>query len=369
MSRAIVLAANSSWNLVNFRAPIIAGLMARGYDIVAAVPDEDAAADLRKMGVTIHRVPIDAHGLSPIRDARLFGSYHSLLRRLRPAAFLAFTAKPNIYGGMAAAALRIPVINTITGLGTSFLSGRALEWIVTGLYRQALRRSARAFFHNPEDRDFFVDHRLLKASQAAVVPGSGVNLQHFCPDPARRSKTLPTFLFIGRFLKDKGALEFAEAAAIVRRTHSARFQMLGRLEDHPRAASRGAIEKFASDGTVEIIQPVRDVRPLIAAADCIVLPSYREGLPRAVMEASAMAKPSIAADVPGCRQAIDHGQTGLLCEARSASSLAEAMTAFILMTPAERAAMGKEARLKAEREFSEAIVVDAYLEVLREVGA
>ena len=368
MDRAIVLAANSSWNLINFRAPIIAALQRRGYRVVAVVPDDDVGPILRDMSVTVEHVPIDARGISPWRDARLLVSYYALLRRLRPAAMLGFTAKPNIYGTMAATFLRIPVINTITGLGTGFLSGPALEWIVTGLYRRSLRRSARVFFHNPEDRDLFVDRKIVAIAQTAIVSGSGVNLQHFSPRPKIASDAPPTFLFIGRFLKDKGALEFAEAAAVVRQRHSARFRMLGRLEDHPKAVSRAVLQQFESDGTVEMLEPVQDVRPYIAEADCIVLPSYREGLPRVVLEASAMAKPVISTNVPGCRDAVDHGLTGLLCDPRSATSLADAMTAVIGMSSGERMAMGDRARVKAEREFSEEVVVAAYLDALRQIG-
>lgn len=367
--REVLLAANSSWNLVNFRGAVIAGLKDAGYAVSAAVPDDEAASALRAMGVVVHHVPVDSKGLSPLRDARLMADYYRLLRRVKPVALLTFTPKPNIYGSMAAALAGIPAVNTVTGLGTTFLSGRALQGLASMLYRVGLRRSKRIFFHNPDDRDLFVERGLVRREQAAVVPGSGVDLDRFSPASDLAADRPLTFLFIGRLLKDKGALEFAEAAAIVARDRPARFRMLGPVEDHPKAVSQDLLRPHVESGTVELLGEAGDVRPFIADADCVVLPSYREGLPRVLLEAAAMGVPAIATDVPGCRHVVDHGVTGFLCEARSAISLAEAMKAIADLSPEERAAMGARAREKAERDYSQERVVAAYVDVLREIGA
>lgn len=351
---------------MNFRQPVIAGLLAANFRVLAAVPNDAAAQALQEMGVEVHFVPLDAGGMSPVRDLRLLLRYRQLFGRLRPAALLPFTAKPNIYGSIAAAWAGIPTINTITGLGTAFLSGRGLDAVVSGLYRLSLRRSARVYFHNSEDLDLFVCRKLVSAYQAAVVPGSGIDLERYSPVQEGRAEAPLTFLFIGRLLKDKGALEFAKAAAIVRKARVARFQMLGTGEGHPKAISKEELETFRADGTVELLGAVNDVRPSIAAAHCVVLPSYREGLPRVLLEASAMGKPVIATDVPGCRQAVDAGFTGILCEARSVESLAEAMIEMVDMPPIERLRMGARGRRKVEQEFSERRVVDAYLDALRD---
>lgn len=367
-NRAVMLAANSSWNLLNFRKPIITALSEANHRVLAAVPNDGAADALRDLGVEVYYVPLDARGMSPVRDLNLLLSYRRLLRRVRPAALLPFTAKPNIYGSVAAGWEGIPTINTITGLGTAFLSGRGLNAAVTKLYRWSLRQSARVYFHNSEDRDLFIRRRLLSASQAHVVPGSGIDLERFSPVDPWQPNVPPIFLFIGRFLKDKGALEFANAAAIVRERRHARFQMLGSREDHPKAVSKDNLKRLEADGTIELLGAVDDVRPAIARCDCVVLPSYREGLPRVLLEASAMAKPVIATDVPGCRQAVDANLTGILCEARSAESLAEAMIRLADMPVEERLEMGARGRRKAEQEFSEKHVASAYLEALRHAG-
>jgi len=367
-SKTILFVANSSWNLANFRAPIIAALKDHGYKVAAAVPDDAGAAQLRDSGVEVHSVDVDAQGFSPLRDSLLLIDYLKLLRRVRPAAIFGFTIKPNIYASLAAARFGIPVINTISGLGTGFLSGSLLQGLVTRLYRWALARSKRVFFHNEEDRDMFVELGIVSAAQAVVVAGSGVDLRRFQPVEKNTDQRSPVFLFIGRLLTDKGALEFAKAASIVRKSRQARFRMLGALDDHPKAAPRDVMHRHAADGTIELLEPAQDVRPYIAEADCVVLPSYREGLPRVLLESAAMATPVIATDVAGCRQAVDDRVTGLLCEARSAESLASTMADFADMPAERRLEMGAAARAKAEREFCESGVVAAYLEELRKIG-
>jgi glycosyltransferase involved in cell wall biosynthesis len=368
VNRTVLIAANSSWNLANFRRPIIAALQERGFTVIAAVPDDEGAEALSALGVDIEPVSMNPRGLSPMADLGLLLQYRRLMKRLTPAAFLPFTAKPNIYGSVAAGRQGVPVINTITGLGTGFLSGRGLKAVMSGLYRFALRSSHRVFFHNSDDRDLFVARGLVRPNQAAVVAGSGVDLEHFAPSSPRAADSAITFLFIGRLLRDKGAAEFVGAAAIVKSRRRANFQMLGSYEPHPKAVGSAEIEEWRRTGVVELLGSTDDVRPFIAKADCVVLPSYREGLPRALLEASAMGKPVIACDVPGCRHAVEDGVTGLLCEARSVQALAKTMIAFLDLDPAEREAMGRSGRGKAEREFSEQSVVAAYLAALNEAG-
>jgi glycosyltransferase involved in cell wall biosynthesis len=361
----ILLAANSSWNLLNFRAPIILGLQEAGYRIAAAVPDDEAAPKLRSMGVETHFVPVDARGVSPVSDLRLLLRYGNLLRQLRPAVVLPFTAKPNIYASLAAARERIPVINTLTGLGTGYLSGPTLQLLLSILYRAALARSCSIFFHNEDDRDLFVTQRLVKACQAQVVPGSGVDLERFAPIVGCERKGPPAFLFIGRLLIDKGINEFLEASELVSRERNAEFRVLGPTEKQQKAISEVAIENWKATGTAQFLGVAEDVRPFIHACDCVVLPSFREGLPRVLLEASAMEKPVIATNVPGCRQVVDDGLSGLLCEARSARALADAIIAMIDLSAEARSQMGRRGRLKMEREFSQERVVDIYVKAVR----
>lgn len=366
----VVLTANSCWNIVNFRRGLIDDLQAAGYRIAVLAPDDGHGDKLLHSGIALISLQIDNKGLSPLRDARLIARYRRELRRIAPAALLSFTVKPNIYGSLAAASLGIPVINNISGLGTAFIAGGWLERLVSLLYRAALRRSATVFFQNRDDQELFLARRLVTPRQARLLNGSGVDLVEFAPRPAPAARGGPRFLLVARLLWDKGVAEFVEAARIVRRTvPSARFALLGAIGvDNRTAVPLEAVETWVRDGVIDYLGERDDVRPHLAAADCVVLPSYREGLPRTLIEAAAMGRPAIATDVPGCRAAIDDGVTGLLCEARSGRALAEAMIAFAALDVAARDAMGRQARAKAVREFDQRDVANAYREALVHAG-
>jgi glycosyltransferase involved in cell wall biosynthesis len=364
----VVISANTAWNIVNFRRPLVEALHNAGWRVVAVAHDDAHSAALAVLGAEYQPVDIASSGTSPIGDGRLFLEYLAILRRLRPRAFLGFTIKPNIYGSLAARLLGIRTINNISGLGTAFMGGGPLNRLVSGLYRLALRKSHRVFFQNPHDLSLFVGKGLVRASQAALVPGSGIDLHHFRPagepaDPARPFR----FLFVGRLLRDKGLVEYAEAARLLRPAWPrAEFAILGFAgSDNRSAVPIAEVERWQREGIVSYLGDSNDVRPFLKDADCVVLPSYREGLPRSLLEASAMAKPMVATDVPGCRDLVLDGDNGLLCEARSPASLAAAMEAMLRLDPAERRAMGARARERVEREFDQQIVVDAYLEALR----
>jgi glycosyltransferase involved in cell wall biosynthesis len=361
--KTILISINASWNIVNFRQGLLRGLQEAGYRVVALAPQDDHAERLRALGVEFHHIEMDRQGVSPVRDLRLTWRYWKALRRLRPDVFLGYTAKPNVYGSLAAHALGIPVINNVSGLGTAFIRQGLLQRIVSGLYRLAFRRSHTVFFQNPEDRDLFVATAIVPAAKTSVLPGSGIDLTRFAPGDDRPPDGRPfTFLLVARLLWDKGVGEYVEAARRVRAQFpDARFQLLGFLDVANRTAvPRADVERWVADGVIDYLGHADDVRPVLAAADCVVLPSYREGLPRTLLEAAAMGKPLIATDVPGCRHIADHGINGYLCAVRDAGSLAEAMTRMLELPEAEREAMGRAARARAEAEFDERLVVERY---------
>jgi len=363
--RTIVLSANSDWNIANFRAGLIRALRASGYQPIVIAP-RDPAADERMRALGVERIPIaiDRAGLNPWADSKLANQYRRLLKRLRPAAYLGYTIKPNVYGSWAAASLGIPAMPNVSGLGTAFIRPGLLQQIVIRLYRFGFRRAPVVFFQNCEDRKLFVDLGMVTAKQARVLPGSGVDLQHF--SPSRLPEGPPTFLFIGRLLRDKGVAEFAEAAASRRSgLPGARFQLLGPIDaDNRTLIRRSELDSWVKANLVEYLGSADDVRPFIAAATAVVLPSYREGMPRSLLEAAAMGRPLIAADVPGCRHIVEDGLNGYLCTVRDAASLASAMLRLARLRPGERLAMGQAARRKVQDEFSEELVIQAYLDVL-----
>jgi len=344
---------------------LIRALKDAGYEPVVIAP-QDHAAEARMQALGVERIPvrIDRSGANPWADLRLLARYRALLRQLRPAAYLGYTIKPNIYGSLAAASLGIPALPNVSGLGTAFIRGGALQSLVTALYRVGFARAPVVFFQNDEDRQLFVARRIVRGDQARVLPGSGVDLERFAP--ASPPPDPLTFLLIARLLRDKGVVEFADAARSLRaELPNARFQLLGPIDEGNRTAiSRAELDSWVRDGVIEHLGTTDDVRPSIAAASAVVLPSYREGLPRSLLEAGAMARPLIATDVPGCRDVVEEGVNGYLCRARDARSLAQAMRRFADLPPAERLAMGDAGRRKVQERFSEEFVVRAYLDVL-----
>lgn len=359
----IVISINAAWNIVNFRRGVISALQQRGYRIVALAPDDEYRACLAEIGVELCPIAIDSKGMSPLRDLILLARYRAVLGRLRPVLFLGYTIKPNIFGSLAAHSLGIPVINNISGLGTAFINEGLLTRIATILYGIALRRSRTVFFQNDEDRRLFLARRIVRPEQAGLLPGSGVDVQRFRPAEPHRERDSCTFLFVGRLLWDKGIGEFVEAARLVRaRLPGARFQLLGFLDVPNRTAvGRSDVDGWAAEGLIEYLGAQGDVRPFVAAADCIVLPSYREGLPRSLLEGAAMGKPLIASDVPGCRDVVEHRANGLLCAVRDPGSLADAMMLMAEMPHQRRAEMGALGRKTVEQRFDQQIVIGLYL--------
>jgi glycosyltransferase involved in cell wall biosynthesis len=370
LSKTIVLSANSDWNIANFRVGLIRGLRNAGYEPVVIAPKDPAAEGrMRELDVEGIAVRVDRSGLNPVADLRLLADYRRLLRRLRPAAYLGYTIKPNIYGSCAASALGIPAIPNVSGLGTAFIRNGPIQHLVTSLYRVGFRKAPVVFFQNVEDRDLFVERRIVRKDQARVLAGSGVDLGRFTPAPPAAGP--PAFLLVARLLRDKGVLEFVDAARSLRlELPDARFQLLGPIDDGNRTAiSRAEVESWVAEGVIEYLGTTDDVRPAIAAATALVLPSYREGLPRSLLEAGAMARPLIATDAPGCRAVVEHGVNGYLCAVRDAGSLAAAMRRMVELPEAERLAMGEAARRKVQDEFGEERVIRAYLDVLADLVA
>lgn len=369
-TRTIVLSINTSWNIVNFRRNLIVRLQREGYDVVALAPRDAHSETLVAMDVRYFPVYIDSKGLSPVRDLKLAAQYYRILKQLRPVAFLGWTIKPNVYGSLAAHALGIPVINNISGLGTAFIKVGLLTRIVRRLYRTALARSATVFFQNRHDRDLFVAQRLVHAPRTVLLPGSGIDLAQFVPNPAGEGPS-PVFLMVARLLRDKGVVEFAEAARIVRQTRpDVAFQLLGFLDVQNRTAiDRAMVDGWEREGILDYLGEAADVRPYLARATAVVLPSYREGMPRSLLEAAAMGRPLIATDVPGCTEIARAGENAFLCAPRDARSLANAMLALLDLDADARAAMGRCSRAIAEREFDVSVVEARYLDAIARATA
>ena len=369
----LLISVNAGWNLVNFRAGLIRALVADGHEVIAAVVDDGTRDAVAALGARFVPLAMANGGMSPFADLRLLWRYLRLFRRERPDVFLGWTIKPNVYGTLAARMSGIPSIANISGLGTAFIRQSWLTAVATRLYRLGLKRASTVFFQNEDDRDLFVASRAVRREQVVMLPGSGID-----PEWSQYASDLPQddgifrFLLIARLIADKGVHEYIAAARRLRLTNPRiRCQILGFTNVENRTAiSRETLHGWIEEGIVEHLGATDDVRPAIEQADCVVLPSYREGTSRVLLEASAMRRPVIATDVPGCRNVVADGETGFLCAPRDANSLFEAMQRMVAASPQERKAMGLAGSRYVGERFSEAAVIAKYVEAIaRAVGS
>jgi len=367
MNKKIVISVNTAWNIHNFRSGLVKALIRQGYDVMVMAPDDSYSRRLSPLGCRFKMLPMDNNGTSPTKDFALLVKYWRVLQSVRPMAYLGYTIKPNVYGSIAAHGLNIPVINNIAGLGATFINNTILTCLVKRLYRTSLRKSNRVFFQNPDDRNLFVQAGLTRASAADLLPGSGIDLQHFVPSPPPPLHTRGfRFLLVSRMLRDKGIEEYAAAAEIVRQyLPTVQFQLLGAVDaKNPNSIPLERIKGWQQSGLIQYLSETDDVRPFLADADCIVLPSYREGVPRSLLEAAAMGRPIITTDVVGCKEVVDHDSNGFLCKVKNANDLAEKMIQMVQLSNEQRLDMGGKGRKKVAAQFDENIVIAKYLNAI-----
>ncbi len=364
----VALVINTSWNIWNFRAGLVRALQAAGHEVLAIAPPDDYSARLStELGCRYVPILMENKGTNPLKDAALTRRFYQLYRRERPDVILHYTIKPNIYGTLAARLAGIPCLNNVSGLGTVFIVRNLVSRVALGLYRLAFRFPRKVFFQNADDRQLFVQHGLVRPEITALLPGSGVNVEKFRPAPAFVRNRPFVFLMVARVLYEKGIVEYFEAARQVRAAvPGTRIQLLGGLDEAGGVGvPRATFEEWLTAGNIEYLGRSDDVAAHLHCADAVVLPSYREGTPKTLLEAAACAKPLVTTDVPGCRETVPvDGQNGYRCQVRSADDLAAKMLQLLALNDAELAAMGRASRHLAETVFDERLVLDAYLEAV-----
>lgn len=368
--KKLVLVANTAWSVYNFRFGLLSRLLADGYHLTVLAPYDNFCDKLAKMGCQVIDLPMSAKGVNPVDDLKLVSTLYSYYRAIKPHFIIHYTIKPNIYGSLAAKLAGIPSLAITTGLGYTFVNSNLIAKIARQLYKFAFRFPNEVWFLNEDDRQVFLQHRLVCADKAVLLHGEGVDLTHFAPLAKPQPDDQIRFLLIARMLWDKGVGEFVEAARIIRQSYpQAVFQLLGACGvANPSVIEREQLAKWVAEGVIEYLGTTSDVRPMIAQADCVVLPSYREGIPRTMMEAAAMAKPLIVTDAPGCRDVVQVGETGLLCPVKDATALALCCEQMIQMSANERERMGRAGRTLMATTFDEKIVIEQYLATLRKFG-
>lgn len=370
-AHSVLMIASYPDSILKFRGPLLKAMVASGWEVHIAAPDPDSMPGLREalasMGVALHDIPLSRTGTNPVADIRLMLALRVLIRELLPAVVLPYTIKPVIYGSIAAWMAGVPRrFALVTGLGYAFTGNRQgiVKRVVSGLYRFALGRTHKMFFQNRDDEQLFRELGIALARiPSVVVNGSGVDLTAF---PVASLPGSPiVFLLIGRLLGDKGVREYAEAARKVKALHpDARFHAVGWIDSNPDAIAQSELDAWVADGTLEFLGKLDDVRPAIAASTVYVLPSYREGTPRTVLEAMAMGRAIITTDAPGCRETVVDGDNGFLVPVKSVDALEQAMLRFI-RDPELAVRMGVRSRQIAEEKYD---VHKVNAVMLREMG-
>ncbi|MDD5174200.1 MAG: glycosyltransferase family 4 protein [Candidatus Omnitrophica bacterium] len=370
----IIFVSNTSLTVRNFRVGLMQALKSKGHDVVFCSQDNGYAAEVAKKGFGFIPLTVDRKGMNLFTDLKQVFALYRIYRRERPAIVLHYTIKPNIYGSIAAMFAGVPCINSITGLGYVFIKKSPVYFLVQFLYKISCRLAKRTFFQNKDDLNLFLEKGLIDKDKAVLVNGSGVDVNYFSPDFCRaikRDEDPFVFLFTGRFLWDKGVGEFVSAARITRqRCPKTRFWLAGIIDSgNPAGIDPEILKGWEREGAIECLGEVKDVREFICRADCVVLPSYREGIPRSLLEASAMEKPIITTDAVGCREVVEDGINGFSVPVKDAQALAGSFGKMIKLSPEERIKMGKAGRAKVKREFEENLIVDIYLKEIKRFTA
>lgn len=360
----VLVIASLAESLVIFRGQLLTEMIRCGHEVFACAAARDTLFGpkseqtkqlLAQIGVVFYEFPLERTGLNPLSDIVSLAALWNLVRRLQPDVVLTYTMKPVVYGSLAASAARVPhIFSMITGIGTGMRDNDGhqplLSRLVPLLYRLGLWNNAGVLFQNPDDRDLFIHLRLIRPQTAiTVVNGSGIDLQFYRQKDPVLSPVV--FLLIARLLGDKGVREYAEAARLIKRRYpDAVFRLIGPFDNHPLAIPKQEVVQWQHDGIIEYIGSVTDVRPYIAAASVYVLPSYREGTPRTVLEAMAMSRPIITTNAPGCRETVVSEENGFLVPTKDPIALSQAMERFIL-DPGLIPQMGRKSRQIAEEKY------------------
>lgn len=360
MKVAILL--NTTWNVYNFRRGLVEHLVKSGDEVVAITPADDFVGQLEQIGVKHFDVRLASSGVNPAQDLRYYQSLKKILGQVRPDVILSFTIKPNIFGSLAAHRLRIPIICNVSGLGTVFLWKGWVKWVAKRLYRQAFYRADFIFFQNVDDRNEFLSEIPIDDSKTDILPGSGINLSEYNGTPPTFDQPLK-FLMISRLLIDKGVNEYLEAASRLRAMNF-QFYLLGKYDPtHKRSISLQTFDKI-ENSNVKYLGESDDIAKIIGETDVVVLPSYREGTPRTLLEGAAMSRPLLATDVPGCREVVLDGHNGLLVSPKSPDDLADKMEQLAALTTEELLQLAINSRKHVEDHFDERIVVEKYMTVI-----
>lgn len=348
----ILVATNHSYMFYRFRKELMEALM-QEHEVILSTPFVGHEDDLQAMGLRCIDTEIDRRSINPFKDMKLLKTYQKLLDEIQPELVITYSIKPNIYMGSACKAKGIPYVINVQGLGTAF-EKPVLSSVVSVMYRSALRNAKAVFFENEENAQFFLHKNIISAQQMKILPGAGINLDEY-PYVPLRDDGVCSFLFVGRIMKEKGVDEFFAAARTLKAELGKKvaFNVVGFYED----AYKETVDQLVADEVIKFHGFQTDVHPFYEAADCVVLPSYHEGMSNVLLEAAASGRALITSDIPGCREAVEDGVSGYLCPAQNAEALTKCFRVFADKTRNEQEQMGRYGRALIERKFDKRVVV------------
>lgn len=363
--KSIVVCSNYAWTVLNFRLGLIRRLKSEGYKVVVLTQFDGFEKEIASEVDSIEPLFISRKGINPFVDLFTILNISRCLIKHQANILLSFTIKPVIYGSIAARITNVSSVAMITGLGTAFIATNWLTAIVKKLYAFSLSSASAVFFQNNDDKELFVENDLVDPMICQITPGSGLDIKKYPYLPYRSSGEL-VVLLVARLLWDKGIMEFVDAArALKNRFPKVQFQLLGPIGVENRTSiPESEVQKWVREGVIRYLGETEDVKPYLEKACCVVLPSYREGTSRVLLEAAAVGRPLIATNVPGCKEIIVEGVTGYLCEPRDHFSLARKIEQMLMIEPEERRIMGVKGRAKVELEYDQEIVFDSYIKII-----
>ncbi len=367
--KLIAFVSNSAWSVYNFRLEVIQKMIEQGYQVLIIAPDDDFSPLLTKAGCRFIPIQFNNKSENPLKDIGFYFQLKRLYKQLKPDFIFHYVAKPNIYGSMAAAANKISSVSVITGLGFAFARRNWLYWLITKLYKHALKKTKEVWFLNNEDVRVFINEKIVNIERVRVLPGEGVNADFFSPEHnlVKRKDDKFTFLMSSRLLKSKGIGLYADAARILlKKNYDVRFELIGFFEKHhPDSITQEDLSKWENEGLVHYLGYSRDVRVHLNKADCFVFPSfYNEGVPRSLMEAASMEIPIITSLNRGCKEVVLNNSNGYICNKNDPFDLADKMERMINLTTEDRNRMGKNGRLLVLRKFDINNIVEEYMKML-----
>lgn len=358
--KKVLILVNSDIVIYNFKKELLYALKEKGYEVYISLPFGEKTELLKETGVNLIETKIDRRGVNPFKDYILYRSYLKTIKKIRPEFIMTFTVKCNIYGGKAAKKEKIPYYCSVTGLGTSFQKNNWLKKTVVGMYKSALKDVKKVFFENESNLQVFLSEKIIPKEKACLLAGAGVNLNEF-EFEVLPERDFVSFLYLGRIMKEKGIDELLYAAEKIHAEFPfVKVKMLGYCEEN----YSDKLESAQKKGLLEYFGFRTSVKEFIIDSDCVVLPSYHEGMSNTLLESASMGRPLITSDVPGCREAVEEGKNGFLCKAGSGESLYNAMKKFILLSHDERQQMGYASRRLMEKVFDRKKVVDQTLSVV-----